>query len=283
MSSSNSLSPRRAGKTWCWRRWIDPAAREEWIARMPPGSWALLEKPRRALLTVYFQERSGALRLVRQWGGRVRAMSAKEWLPRGPLAVLRVGNGLEIFHEKPRGRPGAGMARLHLPHGLAFGSGEHATTFMLLRALSLGARLEKKRVLDLGTGSGVLALAARRWGATKIVAIDFDAEAIRTARRNEALNFRELLIRWRKADVKRLRARGRYDLVLANLFSGILGEAAGPIAAAVAPGGELWLSGILRRQEEEVAAAYQKLGLRLARLVHRGKWAMLQWRKSDAG
>jgi ribosomal protein L11 methyltransferase len=131
-------------------------------------------------------------------------------------------------------------------------------------------------VLDLGTGSGVLALAARLFGARKIVATDFDPDAVRTAAQNEALNFSEQLIRWRRADVKKLRASVQYDLVLANLFSGILCEAAPQIAASVAPTGQLWLSGILVTQQQEVIAAYRRQGMKLIRAFRRGKWVMLK-------
>ena len=165
---------------------------------------------------------------------------------------------------------------------MAFGSGEHATTFMLLRALAQRSDLEKAVVLDLGTGSGILALLARRRGGRRIVATDFDPDAIRTARTNERLNFPDAQIQWRVADVRRLRARGRYHLVLANLFSGILIAAAAVIAASVAPGGELWLSGILRTQSDEVARAYRKIGLKFIGRKSRGKWVMLHFRSPRA-
>jgi ribosomal protein L11 methyltransferase len=146
---------------------------------------------------------------------------------------------------------------------------------MLLRALACRSDWSCAAILDLGTGSGVLALTARLFGARKIVATDFDPDAIRTARQNETLNFSKPLIRWRRADVRRLRATARYDLVLANLFSGILGEAAPRIAGCVAPGGQLWLSGILDSQQQEVIAAYRGQGLQLIRAFRRGKWIML--------
>jgi ribosomal protein L11 methyltransferase len=146
---------------------------------------------------------------------------------------------------------------------------------MLLGALTRYHAMDQASVLDLGTGSGVLALAARLFGASKIVATDFDEEAVRTARQNEALNFPQPLIRWTCSDVKKLRAKVRYELVLANLFSGILCEAAPQISASVAPGGQLWLSGILAFQRDEVIAAYRRQGLPLMRALRRGKWVML--------
>jgi ribosomal protein L11 methyltransferase len=115
------------------------------------------------------------------------------------------------------------------------------------------------------------------------VALDFDPEAIRTAHRNERLNFRVPMIDWRQTDVKKLRAKRGYDLMLANLFSGILCAAAEVITGAVAPGGELWMSGILRPQRQEVVDAYEKRGWQLLRAVRRGKWIMLQWRRPHAG
>jgi ribosomal protein L11 methyltransferase len=199
------------------------------------------------------------------------------WLPNKPTPPTRISPALEILHDKPRKKLAANQ--LVIPHGLAFGSGDHATTFMLLRALARGQSGEPvpDRVLDLGTGSGVLALAARRFGAKHIVATDFDPAAVRTARQNEALNFSTPLIRWRRADVKKLNAKSRFDLVLGNLFSGILVEAARQITTSLAPGGQLWLSGILREQEHEVIAAYRARGLKLLRSSHRGKWVMLRF------
>jgi ribosomal protein L11 methyltransferase len=234
------------------------------------------------LLEAYVESRAAAVALTRPWGGRVRAVDAREWVKTRPAPPTQIGRRLEIVHEKARSRKKPAWPRLHVPHGVAFGSGEHATTYMLLRALARpadwsGSAVRSTTVLDLGTGSGVLALTARLFGARKVVATDFDPDAVRTARQNEALNFSKPLIRWRRADVRRLRATARYDLVLANLFSGILGEAAPQIAGCVSPGGQLWLSGILDSQQEEVIASYRGQGLQLIRAVRRGKWIMLQW------
>jgi ribosomal protein L11 methyltransferase len=267
---------------WCWRRWIAAAAEDAWLARLgevKAGSLALTQKPNaaRLLLSVYAQSRAEVEPLRLRWQGEIRKVPAREWLAPAVVPPLRIGRALEIVHDEARRKVGP-VPRLFIPLGIAFGGGEHATTSMLLRALARRKDMPRCRVLDLGTGSGILALAARRFGAQKITALDFDAGAVRTARENEALNFSTPLVRWRCAEVKRLRARARYDLVLANLFSGILCEAAGQIADSVARGGELWLSGILRAQEKEVVAAYRRKKLRPVGATRRGRWVMLQWR-----
>ena len=270
---------------WCWRRWIAVGAEETWLARLgqvEAGSLTLTQKPNaaRLLLSVYAPRRAEVEPLRFRWKGEIRKVPAREWLAPAVVPPLRIGRALEIVHDEAR--KAGPVPRLLIPLGIAFGGGEHATTSMLLRALARRKDLPRCRVLDLGTGSGILALAARQFGARKIAALDFDAGAVRTARENEALNFSTPLVRWRRAEVKRLRAQARYDLVLANLFSGILGEAAGPIADSVAPGGELWLSGVLRDQEKEVVAAYRRKKLHLVRAARRGRWVMLHWRKSQA-
>lgn len=240
-------------------------------------NWLIVERPQRMRLTVeaFFSTRPGADGLARKWGGRV-----ERFRPRAPkpAAPVRVSDALEIAHdEKATPSP----EQLIIPYGMAFGSGEHPTTLMLLRALAQRADLARAAVLDLGTGSGVLALAARKLGARRIVGSDFDPDAIRTARQNEALNFSRHLVRWEVGDVLKLRERGGYSLVLANLFSGILIDATKRIAAALAPGGELWLSGVLRSQQVEVAEAFRGVGLRLLKTVTRGKWVMQQWEKKS--
>jgi ribosomal protein L11 methyltransferase len=237
-------------------------------------NWLIVERPQRVRLRVeaFFSTRAPADFLARKWGGRVKRFVAEQPEPAAPI---RVNAALEIAHDE-EATPSSG--RIIIPYGMAFGSGEHPTTLMLLRELGRRDDLAGVTLLDLGTGSGVLALAARKLGARRIMAGDFDPDAIRTARRNEALNFSRRLVRWQVTDVRQLRERGVYSLVLANLFSGVLVEASKRIARALSPGGELWLSGVLRGQQEEVAAAFRAAGLRLEKTVTRGKWVMQQWR-----
>ena len=269
--------------SWCWRRWIDSDQIEIWTGRLQAvagSAWTLTELSRRTrlLAEVYVESRPVAITLQRQLGGQIRPVSASNWISRGPSVSLRIGGKFEIAHESAPAIQPRSLPRLRIPHGVAFGSGEHTTTALLLRALARRT-LEGRRVLDFGTGSGILALAARLLGAREIVGVDFDPEAVRTARQNERLNFRAPLIRWHCADIRQWRIGSRHDVVLANLFSGILVEAASRIAASVAPEGCLWLSGILRTQEREVTLAYRRLGFVLVRSARRGKWVVLQWNK----
>jgi len=274
----------RKTAVWCWRLWIDSRRQEHWIARLDVAgisTWTLTERSGRIrhLLAVYFAEKNGAIALQKQLGGQVRQVLEREWIK--PSPATRIGRWIEITHEKQRGGDRSDIPRLHIPLGIAFGSGDHATTGMLLRELAHEKDWSGASVLDLGTGSGILALAARRFGAKKIVATDFDADAVRTARQNEAHNFRKPLIRWRCADVKKLRPTARYNLILANLFSGILAEAAPQIVDSLAPGGRLWLSGVLRSQQQEVIGAYLWQGLRLVQVTSCGKWVMIRFINTD--
>ncbi len=267
-----------ARRVWSWQRWIAGAQQDDWVARLEQlgAAWTLTERldRKRLLLAVYAAELHEVERLRLLCGGRILAVPPSAWLPTKASPPLRFGKRLVVSAE-PSPRARVELEALVIPHGLAFGSGEHATTAMLLNALC--RRTTWGRVLDLGTGSGVLALAARRLGATDIAATDFDPDAIRVARENEVRNFPQPRIKWRQADVRRWRAAGSYDLVVANLFSGILVEAAGAIAASLRTGGELWVSGILRDQEPGVVRAYRAEGLRRLASKRRGKWVMLQF------
>lgn len=277
------MSRKNNASAWIWRRWISAAARDEWIARLEAAdcsTWTLTERPgaSRFMLAVYSTHQADLTNLRKKFGGRVHTIAETSWLPK-PTPPTRIGRALEIVHGEPRGGkvPAREKTRLYIPHGIAFGSGEHATTFMLLRELAKVGDWTGARVLDLGTGSGALALAARKFGAVDITATDFDPNAIRTACQNEALNFSEPIIGWHCTDVRKLRATRRYDLVLANLFSELLIETARPVASSVAPGGRLWLSGILVSQARAVSAAYRRQGLKPAATSRRGKWVMLQF------
>ncbi len=139
--------------------------------------------------------------------------------------------------------------------GLAFGTGQHATTALCLELFDLGL-LEgqpKPRVLDVGCGSGILAIAAAKLGCTHVVAIDNDPTAVSAAIENIERNRVEDRISTSATPLGEV--RGAYDFVLANLVTPVLVELACELVARVAEGGSLLVSGILEAQEEEVTQA----------------------------
>ncbi len=178
----------------------------------------------------------------------------------------------------------SGGTALWIPAALAFGTGEHATTAMCLRHLADISTLHKKApwsFLDLGTGSAILAMAARVLGAAEILGTDFDALALKTAKENLRNNGLRG-IKLEHSDVLKWTPNRTWDVVAANLFSGVLIEAARIIAAAVAPTGELLLSGVLREQEEEVLAAFVRQRLRVQKVGRKGKWISARLTKNSA-
>jgi len=186
---------------------------------------------------------------------------------RGRFSVVSTEAELAEIREK-------GGTALWIPAALAFGTGEHATTAMCLRHLAdISTRLRKApwSFLDLGTGSAILAMAAQVLGAGDILGTDFDALALKTAQEN-LVNNGLLGITLECSDVLKWTPTRTWDVVAANLFSGVLIEAAPTIAKAVAPSGELLLSGVLREQEQEVLEAFERLRMRVQKVGRKGKW-----------
>jgi ribosomal protein L11 methyltransferase len=136
---------------------------------------------------------------------------------------------------------------------MGFGSGHHATTRLCLRALQR-LDVQGRRLLDVGTGSGVLALAAARLGAARVLAIDVDPDALRNARDNAAMNGMAAQVVFRQQDF-RDGAVPAADIVVANLTGGMLVAGVPQLARAVAPGGALILSGITTGERDAVLRA----------------------------
>ena len=152
------------------------------------------------------------------------------------------------WHEVPQ----AAQRVIRLDPGLAFGTGTHPTTRMCLRWIA-ARDLQKRRVLDYGCGSGILAIGAALHGAGQIDAVDIDPDAVRATLDNAQANGVRL-----QAGLPDL-AQGRYDVVLANILATPLKVLAPLLCSHVAPGGDLVLAGILSRQAEELTASYANL------------------------
>ena len=226
--------------------------------------------------------------LMREFGGSVRAARAltKNELEPKPRPPLRIrGKLLVVSTDKERvlaAKRHPKISALLIPASVAFGTGEHVTTATCLRLLADVAhelRGCEWDALDLGTGSGILALAARIFGARKVEAGDFDATAVRVANENAEAN-RITGVRFVRLDLLKWNPPRQWPVVLANVFSTTLVAAAPRITGAVEKGGRLILSGILRSQESEVLAAFRKQGCRLDRAVHKGKWVTLLTRRA---
>jgi ribosomal protein L11 methyltransferase len=230
-------------------------------------------------IEAYCDERT-AKRLVKRFGGRSAKLAEHFWTgdpasPRGPLSIrrkLKVFSDRRSWSEWRRAR--RSPAGIFIPAGMAFGTGEHATTATCLRLLAdLTDQFPRRgfTVLDLGTGAGILAIGAKALGAGRVEAIDYDLVAVRIAKQNASTNgFRT--IKFSRDDVLKLAIRQPFDVVLANLFSDVLIGAAPRIARATKPSGWLIFSGVLREQAQEVASAFVAAGFSNPRIIGRGKW-----------
>ena len=189
---------------------------------------------------------------------------AESWKRHFP--PLEIGSALLLRPSWSRRRARKGQAVIVLDPGLSFGTGRHPTTAFCLRQVVARRRPDQAQsCLDIGTGSGILAIAAAKLGYQPIRAFDFDPDSVRTAHLNATRNRVFPRIRLSRFDVNRLSAQvgERYSLVCANLISNLLLAQIGPISSRVRPGGVLVLAGILKGEFPEVQAACEAVGLRL--------------------
>lgn len=162
---------------------------------------------------------------------------------------------------------------IRIDPGMSFGTGRHETTRSCLRMLDTWtAQGNTGSFLDLGCGSGILAIAAALLGLRPIAALDYDPDAIQGAIENIARNALAAIIQPFIGDVSNLQLHQRYDLVAANILAPLLIEHAHSIAATVNPGGQLILSGILTRQYPDVRATYETLHFQQQETIEDGEW-----------
>jgi ribosomal protein L11 methyltransferase len=189
---------------------------------------------------------------------------AESWKRHFP--PLEIGTALLLKPSWSRRRAREGQAVIVLDPGLSFGTGRHPTTaFCLHQLVERCRRGQTQSFLDIGTGSGILAIAAAKLGYKPIRAFDFDPDSVRTARQNAVRNRVSDRVRLTRYDVTRLSSQAGkgYSLVCANLISNLLRDRAETIVARVGPGGVLVLAGILKEEFSKVREAYEAAGLRL--------------------
>lgn len=234
-----------------------------------------------------------ALALVAKGGGwsapaaSIRAEPVADWVQATyrRFPPFRVGR-FYIHGRHTRGPAPASTIPLAIEAAVAFGSGEHGSTSGCLLAIDrLRQRLRRPRVLDLGCGSGILAIAAAKAWHVAVTGADNDPVAVRTAGDNARINglgrgFRGVV----SSGFQSPRLAGPFDLVLANILANPLVRLARPLAARLAPGGRAVLAGLLVGQGPLVFQAYRRQGLIVEQRIRRGEWLTLVLkRKAAAG
>jgi ribosomal protein L11 methyltransferase len=181
--------------------------------------------------------------------------------------------------EEPEG-PESGLTLVIEP-GMAFGTGQHETTWLCLEDLEarrISGRLPDT-LLDVGCGTGILSIAAARMGASRVIGIDIDPDAIRCAQENASANDVTSLLELSTTPAAEL--DGTYPLVIANILGHILLTLADDLVARTAPGGTLLLSGLLETQRTELLEAFESRGCRLDESATRGPWTRLAMTRID--
>jgi ribosomal protein L11 methyltransferase len=221
--------------------------------------------------------------LVPSAGGsapQIEALPEEDWVTLSQQGLEPIAEGRFVVHTSahPADVPAGGRAFL-IEAGQAFGTGHHATTSGCLAMLDRMADQSFTRAIDIGTGTGLLAFAARHlWPQAEIVATDIDPRAIIVTEENATLNGVDgvdLIVADGTLDDE-ITARAPYDLVIANILAGPLVSMAPEIAAIAAPGAAIVLAGLLDMQRPEVVAAFERCGCALAETDRRGDWTILR-------
>ena len=274
-------------------RWL--VANETALRAQAGDRLVVVERPDRKHLQLEVCCEPGQAReLASRFGGHVEKLS-RAWLKQFSreqrTKPIQIGKRLVITNvggtsvSRPRARQTKsgrqGPSHIIIPAGAAFGTGDHATTAMSLRLLEEVSRKMKVgwSLVDLGTGSGILALAAKSLGARRVIGLDNDPRAIATARENARMNKIDH-VDFRVADVRRGKSSARLavssaervDIVTANLFSELLIEILAKLKRVLKRDGRMILSGVLRNQERELRRALRLHKIDILEVRRRGKW-----------
>ena len=268
---------------------LDEAAEAVSAFETGPGEWRVEAYARAPLLTSSLTARIALATAAA--GGALAALgeerlSDRDWLAENQLAFppQRVGRFF-IHGSHHHGGAPAGAIAIVVDAATAFGTGEHQSTRGCLLALDrLTRRRRFRRPLDIGTGTGILAIGAAKLLRRRVTAADIDPNAVRVARHNAARNRVASLVRVHRAPGYRHPAlrRRRSDLILSNILARPLAVMARDLARALVPGGRAVLSGLLRRQEPIVLAPHRGFGIALEGRIMLDGWSTLILRAPPA-
>ena len=175
--------------------------------------------------------------------------------------------------------PGPGDIVIEMDPGMAFGSGTHETTGMCISFLEEFIQ-GGERIIDVGTGSGILAIAAALLGAGHVLAVDIDRDAVRVAAENVRHNRVESIVSVQEGDLLK-RVDETCDICIVNIIADIVISYAAPLKSHIVPGGYLLCSGIVRDRTEEVRDALLDAGYEIARTEFRGEWTAFLARRNE--
>jgi len=290
-----------------WRKLVDPrwlSAHENPLQARSRGRLVITSRPgrKRLELEIACTSRNVARKLTEEFGGRAEKWP-RDWLKRfaklNESKPLKIGTRLVIANSGVRMqcRGGRCPQRIYIrrarPHALrtahvrarikkplllvipasaAFGTGGHATTAMSLRLLERLTRQWERgwSLADLGTGSGILALAAKHFGAERVTGIDIDPTAISIAKANARLNKIDNAD-FQLGDIRRWKPGARWDVIAANLYNELLIS----LVSKLKRSNWLILSGVLRKQEDKLLRVLHKNNMQIATVKRRGKWIAL--------
>ncbi|HEX7593060.1 MAG TPA: 50S ribosomal protein L11 methyltransferase, partial [Anaerolineae bacterium] len=221
---------------------------------------------------------------------RTRELAEEDWAEawKKHYTILHIGKALVI---KPSWLEYAAQPNeivIELDPGMAFGTGLHPTTRLCMVALeeyaaNLAKVLEPSqgyRMIDVGTGSGVLSITAAKLGAREILALDLDPIAVETAARNVAINHAENIVRVERGSIDAEKHCNLFDLVCINILAEVICELSPAVASALRPGGIVIASGILDFKADDVIDALHEVGIEMIEKKQEEDWVTLVAKKS---
>lgn len=278
---------------------IEEAIKPTGADRGRAEGWSVdLTRPAKVSAFVPADERAGAIRhqleeglwhlgqLLPVYSFETRVLSEQDWAQawREHYQVHRVGRRLVIKPSWREYEPGPGELVIELDPGMAFGTGLHPTTQLCLRELEERVK-PGMRVADIGTGSGILSIAAALLGAKRVFACDTDPVAVSAAQDNSGLNRLADVIEVRRGTIggqqSVLRRNQHFDVVVANIVADVIAGLMPAVYDATAPGGAAIFSGIIDSREEIVAKALETVGFERLGRQQQGDWVMLAARRTE--
>ena len=270
---------------WIWSKlsgakWMD--AWEDRFHGNPNTVISKLKTNKTIRVEVYTETEKEAADIQKQFGGSIRKLVHKNWASMAeakhkPIkirsSIIIIGNREDDARET-HAKKFPGRHIIQIPADMAFGTGDHATTSTCMRLLVDIAKERKNtnwELLDLGTGSGVIAIAGKMLGADTCHGMDFDPEAVKVALRNVKRN-KVKHVTMADSDVLKWTPERQWDVVVANMFSTILQKAFPTIAKTIKPDGHIIVSGILKEQWEETRIIAEKSHFEFTEVINKGKW-----------